>query len=80
MIVDFQHHFTPRELIKEDPGDRMILNYDAQGAVFAVTRQGRHVCEARPQRRFYPASNDVQSKVWLCFEPLNDLYVVEGLF
>jgi predicted TIM-barrel fold metal-dependent hydrolase len=31
MIVDFQHHFTPRELIKEDPGDGMILNYDAQG-------------------------------------------------
>ena len=32
MIVDFQHHFTPRELIKEDPGDRLILNYDAHGA------------------------------------------------
>jgi predicted TIM-barrel fold metal-dependent hydrolase len=32
MIVDFQHHFTPRELIKEDPGDRLILNYDASGA------------------------------------------------
>jgi predicted TIM-barrel fold metal-dependent hydrolase len=32
VIVDFQHHFTPRELIKEDPGDRLILNYDAQGA------------------------------------------------
>jgi predicted TIM-barrel fold metal-dependent hydrolase len=32
MIVDFQHHFTPRELIKEDPGDRMVLHYDAQGA------------------------------------------------
>jgi aminocarboxymuconate-semialdehyde decarboxylase len=32
MIIDFQHHFTPRELIKEDPGDRMILHYDAQGA------------------------------------------------
>ena len=32
MIVDFQHHFTPRELIKEDPGARMILHYDAQGA------------------------------------------------
>ena len=29
MIVDFQHHFTPRELIKEDPGNRMILHYDA---------------------------------------------------
>jgi len=32
MIVDFQHHFTPRELIKENPGDRLVLNYDAQGA------------------------------------------------
>src|SRR3954449_5812608 len=32
MIVDFQHHFTPRELIKEDPVDRLILHYDAQGA------------------------------------------------
>ena len=29
MIVDFQHHFTPRELIKDDPGDRLVLNYDA---------------------------------------------------
>src|SRR6202049_562058 len=32
MIIDFQHHFTPRELIKEDPGNRLILHYDAQGA------------------------------------------------
>src|SRR5271155_6105651 len=32
MIVDFQHHFTPRELIKDDPGDRLVLHYDAQGA------------------------------------------------
>ena len=32
MIVDFQHHFTPRELIKADPGDRLVLNYDALGA------------------------------------------------
>jgi predicted TIM-barrel fold metal-dependent hydrolase len=32
MIVDFQHHFTPRELIRDDPGDRLILHYDAQGA------------------------------------------------
>ncbi len=51
-------------------------NYDASGGVFDLTRNGRAVCEARPQRRFYPASNEVQSKVWLCFEPLNDLYVV----
>ena len=32
MIVDFQHHFTPRELIKDDPGDRLILHYDETGA------------------------------------------------
>ena len=32
MIVDFQHHFTPRELFKEDPGDRRILTYDENGA------------------------------------------------
>ncbi len=32
MIVDFQHHFTPRELIKDDPGERLILHYDENGA------------------------------------------------
>jgi predicted TIM-barrel fold metal-dependent hydrolase len=32
MIVDFQHHFTPRELIEEDPGNRRILHYDENGA------------------------------------------------
>jgi hypothetical protein len=32
MIVDFHHHFTPRELINEDPGDRLILAYDENGA------------------------------------------------
>ena len=32
MIVDFQHHFTPRQLFKEDPGERRILQYDETGA------------------------------------------------
>jgi len=32
MIVDFQHHFTPRELIKEDPGDKLIVRFDENGA------------------------------------------------
>jgi 2,3-dihydroxybenzoate decarboxylase len=32
MIVDFQHHFTPRELIAEDPGDRLIVHTDDSGA------------------------------------------------
>ena len=32
MIVDFQHHFTPRELIKQDPGNRLIVHFDENGA------------------------------------------------
>jgi predicted TIM-barrel fold metal-dependent hydrolase len=32
VIVDFQHHFTPRELFTEDLGDRRVLQYDATGA------------------------------------------------
>ena len=32
MIIDFHHHFTPRELFKEDLGDRLILTYDETGA------------------------------------------------
>lgn len=32
MIVDFQHHFTPRELIKQDPGDELIVHLDENGA------------------------------------------------
>ena len=31
MIVDFQHHFTPKELLKEDPGDGQITRYDENG-------------------------------------------------
>ena len=52
-------------------------NYDAQGGVFEVKDGlGRIICQPKPQRRFYPASNQVQSKVALCFTPLDDLYVV----
>jgi predicted TIM-barrel fold metal-dependent hydrolase len=32
MIIDFQHHFTPRELIKEDPGQGRIIHFDENGA------------------------------------------------
>jgi predicted TIM-barrel fold metal-dependent hydrolase len=32
MIVDFQHHFSPKELMKGDPGDGLILTYDEHGA------------------------------------------------
>jgi len=32
VIVDFQHHFTPRELFGDELGDRRVLQYDATGA------------------------------------------------
>lgn len=52
-------------------------NYDSQIGHFVITdTHGRQVCAPGPQRRFYPASNDMQSKVALCFRPLDDLYVV----
>ena len=52
-------------------------NYDAQGGVFEIKDgRGKIICQPKPQRRFYPASNQVQSKVALCFTPLDDLYVV----
>ncbi|ESQ88561.1 heme lyase subunit CcmF [Asticcacaulis sp. AC460] len=54
----------------------MGSNYDAQGGVFSITEQGRAVCDARPQWRYYSASRSSQSEVWLCFTPLSDLYVV----
>lgn len=32
MIIDFQHHFTPRECFKEDLGNRRTVQYDETGA------------------------------------------------
>ena len=32
MIVDFQHHFTPRELMPKDLGRRKVVSYDEHGA------------------------------------------------
>ena len=39
MIVDFHHHFVPHELVREDPGDRLILTYDEKGAPSYTTHK-----------------------------------------
>ncbi len=39
MIVDFHHHFVPRELIKQDPGDKLVLTYDENGAPSYTTHK-----------------------------------------
>jgi len=31
MIIDFQHHYTPRELFPDDPGPRGAVQYDKDG-------------------------------------------------
>jgi cytochrome c-type biogenesis protein CcmF len=56
--------------------ERSGPNFDATGGVFTVTHGASSVCTARPERRFYPASAEMLSKVALCFTPLDDLYIV----
>lgn len=53
-------------------------NYEAERGVLDVRRGGKIVCQAMPERRFYPASSTVTTEVALCFQPLNDLYFVLG--
>jgi cytochrome c-type biogenesis protein CcmF len=76
------------------PGDRMSVagyeltlgkvgdvdgpNYAAQRATLAVTRAGSPVCQAAPERRFYPASQQTTSRVTICVQGLSDLYLVLG--
>ena len=69
-LGQYELHFKS---LYQKPG----ANYDAQGGVFDLKDgRGKVICQPKPQRRFYPASNQVQSKVALCFTPLDDLYVV----
>ncbi|HWE45137.1 MAG TPA: heme lyase CcmF/NrfE family subunit [Caulobacteraceae bacterium] len=53
-------------------------NFTADRTVLRVTRHGQPVCDAEPERRFYPANRQSTAKIALCFEGLSDLYVVAG--
>jgi cytochrome c-type biogenesis protein CcmF len=59
-------------------GDVDGANYTAQRATLAVTRNGAPVCQAAPERRFYPASQQTTSRVTICVRGLSDLYMVLG--
>ena len=59
-------------------GDVEGPNYSAQRAMLAVVRNGSPVCEAMPERRFYPTSQQTTSRVTICVRGLSDLYVVLG--
>jgi cytochrome c-type biogenesis protein CcmF len=54
-------------------------NYQAIQATLRVRdAHDRAICEAKPQRRFYPASRQTTSEVALCLNALDDLYFVLG--
>lgn len=66
------------ELTLEDVVPRDGPNFLAERGVVSVTRNGDAVCRATPERRFYPAGEDVTSEVALCGSGLDDLYLVLG--
>jgi cytochrome c-type biogenesis protein CcmF len=53
-------------------------NYDAEEAVIRVTRKGRPVCEATPERRFFPVGGQTTSEVHICYQGSSHLYIVLG--
>ena len=59
-------------------GDVEGPNYVAERAMLSVTRAGRPVCAAAPERRFYPTGGQTTSKVALCLRGVSDIYVVLG--
>jgi len=53
-------------------------NYEAERALIRVTRGGREICTAQPERRFYPAGGQTTSEVSICTRGLSHLYIVLG--
>ena len=53
-------------------------NYDAERAIIHVSRAGRPVCAAAPERRFYPAGGQTTSEVAICYRGPSHLYMVLG--
>jgi cytochrome c-type biogenesis protein CcmF len=46
--------------------------------VITVLKANRPVCEARPQRRFYPAGGQTTQEVAICARGLDQVYVTLG--
>ena len=65
------------ELTLRDVTAHKGKNYDAQTGLFDLSDDKGHiVCRPKPEYRYYPASDQPQSKVALCFSPFDDYYVV----
>lgn len=53
-------------------------NFEAERALIRATRDGREVCVAEPERRFYPAGGQTTSEVAICTQGFSHLYIVLG--
>ena len=59
--------------------ERLGPNFDAEHGVVRVTdRAGRVVCMANPERRTFATGGQTTSKVAICPEGLDDIYIVLG--
>ena len=59
-------------------GDLDGPNYAIERAALSARRDGREVCTARPERRFYFAGGQTVAKVSMCLRDWGDVYVVLG--
>jgi cytochrome c-type biogenesis protein CcmF len=53
-------------------------NFLAEEGVLTVRKGGTAVCEARPQRRVYPAGGQTTQEVAICYRGLDQVYVTLG--
>ena len=65
-------------LVLESVGPVDGPNFDSERAILRVTRDGKPVCVAEPNRRFYPAGNQTVSGIALCYRGASHLYMVLG--
>ncbi|MDP1632811.1 MAG: heme lyase CcmF/NrfE family subunit [Caulobacter sp.] len=66
------------ELSLDEVGTVDGPNYLAERGVIRVTRSGKAVCTALPERRFFPAGRQSTSEVALCNRGLDQIYIVLG--
>ncbi len=66
------------ELSLDDVGMIEGPNYLAERGKVTVRRAGRVVCDAAPERRFYPTGGQTTSEVALCHRGLDQIYIVMG--
>ncbi|WP_293905780.1 heme lyase CcmF/NrfE family subunit [Phenylobacterium sp.] len=53
-------------------------NYDADQATMTVTRDGRPICQVKPERRLYTAGGQTTSEVGICYRGASHIYLVLG--